>query len=321
MYDPATEQVHVLIQENSTAVLHAVSRDFGETWSTPVQITISSTFAFQLPGCAHGIVVQGSLCSEPTCGGTAGRLLLPFVCHAKANGLARARATGDVACPGCFSCIVWSDDHGATWAVGAASTQEGTRESGLAQLVLGVAAGDGAGAPAAIYASERNMGATPGTREHAVSLDSGASFSSFGTDPGIPDVDTKNWTGVVAGVTRFDTAGSCVSAESVCSASGSECFSLRAARSWFLSHPRPAGHHERVVITTPAGPNARANLSVFFSIDETASWSPGSVLVPGPAGYSDAVQLNGTAVGVLFENGADEFAEQISFGCIAVADL
>lgn len=215
VYDPATEQVHVLIQENSTAVLHAVSRDFGETWSTPVQINISSTFASQLPGCVHGIVVQGSLCSEPTCGGTAGRLLLPFVCHAKASDLARGRVSGDVACPGCFSCVVWSDDHGATWAVGAASTQEGTRESGLAQLVLGVA-GDGAGAAAAIYASERNMGASPGTREHAVSLDSGATFSVFGTDPGIPDVDTKNWTGVVAGVTRFDTAGPRVPSHRVC---------------------------------------------------------------------------------------------------------
>jgi len=36
--------------------------------------------------------------------------------------------------------------------------------------------------------SERNMGASLGYREHAVSLDSGLTFSEFGSDPGIPDI-------------------------------------------------------------------------------------------------------------------------------------
>lgn len=178
-----------MIQDNSATVLYTVSTDRGVTWPTPAALNISSSFASQLPGCAHGISVSGALCKEPSCGGAAGRLLVPFVCHTKAA----AAPSGDVACPGCYSCVVWSGDHGASWAVGAASNQEGTRESGLVQLR------GGNPASATVYASERNMGASPGHREHAVSTDAGATYSAFGVDLGIPDVDTKNWTGVVAG--------------------------------------------------------------------------------------------------------------------------
>ncbi len=46
------------------------------------------------------------------------------------------------------------------------------------------------------------MGATPGIRWHAISLDSGETLSQFGTDPELPDVVTANWTGVVAGLAR-----------------------------------------------------------------------------------------------------------------------
>lgn len=271
-----TNAVHVFIQDNADTILHSASLDRGATWSQPTLVNISSRFASQLPGCVHGITVQGAYCTEPTCGGTAGHLLVPFVCHTAAV------PRGDVKCPGCYSCIVSSSDHGETWVVGAASTQEGTRESGLVQLRTS----SGSTKAATIYSSERNMGASLGYREHAISLDSGLTFSEFGSDPGIPDVDTKNWTGVVAGVARFDS-------------------------------PR----QNRVVITTPAGPGSRANLTAYVSLDEANTWSQGALLYSGPAGYSDASQLNDTILGVLFENGVDEFAQQISFGWVTEADL
>jgi hypothetical protein len=191
-----------MIQLNSVTVLHSASADEGASWTPPAPTNISSAFSSQLPGCGHGIVVDGALCSEPTCGGTAGRVTMPFVCHAAgASPFAAPLSAADVACPGCYSCLVWSDDHGVSWHVGAASTQDGTRESGVVQLLKPGAR------LATLYASERNMGADPGHRLHAVSVDSGASYSVFGADPGLPDVDTKNWTGVVAGVARFDTPG------------------------------------------------------------------------------------------------------------------
>jgi sialidase-1 len=198
VYDPAQGgAAHLMIQQGSATVLHSASADEGVTWSSPAAMNISSNFSSQLPGCGHGIIIDGALCAEPTCGGTAGRIVVPFVCRGAASAPA-----GDVACPGCYSCAVLSDDHGLSWRVGAASTQDGTRESGIAQLHL--PSRDGR---ATIYSSERNMGANTGYRLHAVSSDSAATFSSFGSDPEIPDVDTKNWTGVVAGVARFDTPG------------------------------------------------------------------------------------------------------------------
>ncbi len=77
----------------------------------------------------------------------------------------------------------------------------------------------------------------------------------------------------------------------------------------------------RIVITTPAGPNARTNLARYTSTDEAETWSPGVILAPGPAGYSDAVQLNASTLCVLFENGDVEFAQQISFGLLSASEL
>jgi hypothetical protein len=60
---------------------------------------------------------------------------------------------------------------------------------------------------------------------------------------------------------------------------------------------------------------------VYVSTNEGATWAAGVILSPGPAGYSDATQLNASALGVLFENGEVEFAQQISFGWVAPGDL
>jgi hypothetical protein len=122
-----------------------------------------------------------------------------------------------------------------------------------------------------------------------VSTDGGSSFNGqfYAYDNGIPDSVVTNWTGIVAGGSRFDTGDGI----------------------------------RRVVITTPANPTARADYTVYLSLDETKSWSAGTLLVPGPAGYSDALQLNSTHLAVVFENGVDEFSEQISFALLSVDDL
>ena len=182
--------VHLFVQ--SSPNLQLTSRDGGATFSAPAPVKVALPQGFTAtPGVASGIQVDGALCAEPTCGGAAGRLVVAWVCHAAKDGAVRGvvrgsarRAARDVSCVGCYSCLAFSDDDGETWAISAVSNQDGSREASIAQLEA--AAYPGASG-AVVYASERNMGAAPGSRWHAVSTDSGKSFSSFGTDPGLPD--------------------------------------------------------------------------------------------------------------------------------------
>ena len=246
------------------------------------------------PGVAHGIQLTGDLCKEPTCGGLAGRLLVAYICHA-AKGQQQLQqqpqpgSSGDVACPGCYSFLLHIDDHGASWhfgAVAAGAASEGTREASLVQLAAGAAGY--AGPLPSVYASERNLGASPGTRRHSISTDGGSSFSLEGSDSALPDGVTKNWTGIVAGAMRFGPAGP-------------------------------------IVVSTPLNRTARQDMALFSSSDEAASWSSGKLFYRGPSGYSDCQAINASAAGILFENGDSDamgdFANRISFATFTVADL
>ena len=284
----ASGLVHLFVQTSPN--LQLTSRDGGASFSAPAPVKVALPPGYSAtPGVASGIQLDGALCAEPTCGGHVGRLVVAWVCHATKAGEAtvvkaaaalrlrrRAPRSTDVSCPGCFSCLATSDDDGASWSIapGAVSTQDGSREASLAQLSS--AAFPGASG-AVVYASERNMGAAAGTRWHAVSLDSGATFSQFGTDPGLPDGMTKNWTGICAGVARVGST---------------------------------------LLFTTPMATGARADLGLFRSTDEAAHWSAGIMLSAGPAGYSDLTRVNDTHAAIIFENGENEFAQQINFALV-----
>lgn len=287
--DPVAGTVLLFVQTSGGNV-QLVSKDGGASFSGPAPVAVKLPSGFTAtPGVAGGIAVSGSLCAEPTCGGSAGRLVVAWVCHASKveagwahNPLAATSgASGDISCVGCYSCLAVSDDHGATWVIdqGAVSTQEGSREASVAQL-------DAAHVPGAkgavIYVSERNMGATPGSRWHALSLDSGDTLSEFGTDPELPDVVTANWTGVVAGLARVGNT---------------------------------------LLFSTPTEPGQRANLGVFHSSDDAGAWSSGMVVSPGPSGYSCIAPLNDTHAALVFENGAQEFAEQISIMVVTLGTV
>ena len=201
VHDAATGRALLFIQTSPNLVTH--SDDAGATWSkpAPVKIALPAGVTSASPGVAHGIQLRGDLCAEPTCGGAAGRLVVAWVCHGKKAAAAgaggapaggRPRA-GDVSCPGCYSCLATSDDGGASWAVApgaVALPQEGSREASIVQL----RSSSHASTSAVVYATERNMGATPGHRWHSISVDGGRTLSIFGDDPALPDGDTKNWT-------------------------------------------------------------------------------------------------------------------------------
>lgn len=267
--------MHLFVQ--SSPNLQLTSRDGGATWTKPAPIKVALPAGYTAtPGVATGIQLDGALCREPTCGGAVGRLVVAWVCHKAGAVAASEPRSTDVSCVGCYSCLATSDDDGATWTIGAVSTQDGSREAALAQLAAAAVPG---ASGAVVYANERNMGAAPGSRWHAISSDSGASFTRFGTDPALPDGDTKNWTGICAGLARVGST---------------------------------------LLFSTPTAAGARADLGFFHSLDEAVSWAPvsGGVYAPGPAGYSDLTAINSTHAAIIFENGAQEFAQQINFDIV-----
>jgi hypothetical protein len=153
--DPALGLVLLFVQ-TSDGNLQLSSKDGGATFSPPAPVVVALPHGYTAtPGVAGGVALSGALCAEPTCGGAVGRLVVAWVCHA-AKGASGGRGVdappaaggggGDVSCPGCYSCLATSDDHGATWAITAVSTQEGSREASVAQL----AAADFPGAKGAV---------------------------------------------------------------------------------------------------------------------------------------------------------------------------
>jgi sialidase-1 len=275
VYDPASASVILLVQQGDTGVIMTRSSDDGATWTPAAPITIDApagVFASLIPGVGHGLVISPQYCLDASCGVTAGRIVVPFVATRVGP------VSNDTACGTCATALVLSDDGGATWRVGAVSGQNGAREAALVQFD----SGDYGVMKGVIYANERNLGNATGSRLHAVSVDGGETFAEYGSDADLPDVVTGNWTGVVAGLARFDR--------------------------------RPA--ESSYFFTAPAAVGARANLSAWVSADRGASWTARGTIWSGPAAYSDAIQLNSTHVAVVYEAGVTEFAGGIMFSVI-----
>lgn len=319
MFDPATGIVHLMIQQGDDGVIYTTSPDGGVTWTPPANITVSGNFANIIPGVGHGLAIDPQHCMDPTCAGTAGRLLMPWACTVEGPVSNDTACSSECArprgarlppfapapcltphpcqwCPpppaaDCRTCLLASDDNGAGWYLAAVSSQVGGRESALVQLN----SADFSTMGAVVYASERNLGPAPGVRLHAVSLDGGASFDSryYAVDTDLPDVLTTNWTGVVSGLAR-------VSAPSA---------------------------PDFLVFTAPYNNvSERANLTAFVSsgVGPSATWSVSAIgsLWSADAAYSDTLQINDTHLGVLFECGSNgDFAAQIAFAAVPVASL
>ena len=129
--DAARGAVHLLAQVGDAGVLQLTSRDEGRSWGAPRTLNLAQPgFASLIPGVGHGIQVQGALCGagNPTCSGAAGRLVLPFVATRIGP------VSNDTACGTCASALVYSDDGGRSWVLGAVSEQNGSREAALVQL-------------------------------------------------------------------------------------------------------------------------------------------------------------------------------------------
>ena len=283
VYDAAASRVALLVQLGDDGVIQLDSRDDGASWSAPRNVSVSVppgiSLASLIPGVGHGLQIDARYCLDATCAGHAGRLVLPFVATLQGP------VANDTACGTCSTALVVSDDHGDSWNLAAVSEQNGSREAALVQLN----SQDFATLGAVVYAAERNLGNATGTRLHALSTNGGDSFRSFAADPSLPDVVTGNWTGCVDGFARLDR-----------------------------NPAAPQASAPTLVFTAPSAAGERAGLAAWASCDNGRSWSAPAAIWPGPAAYSDAMQLNSTHLAVIYEGGAVEFAGGIQYVVVPV---
>ena len=73
------------------------------------------------------------------------------------------------------------------------------------------------------------------------------------------------------------------------------------------------GTTDRLFFSNPADKSARDQMTVRRSDDAGASWDQERLVWAGPTAYSVLVPVNGTHVGLVFENGHSSPYERISF--------
>ncbi len=240
--------------ENDRAFV-TYSDDHGQTWATHAEITSTvkqPNWGWYATGPVHGIQLQR--------GQDAGRLIIPTY-------------YGIIGTSGSESNVVYSDDHGQTWQLGAVDTLPSSKAITNPGENVAVELVDGR-----IYFNGRDPNsANPGTRSYAYSSDGGLSYDS----PGFVH-DLRISTPVVQNsALRF--------------------------------HAVDEGDAENIIIYSgPGDPNARRDMTVRVSLDETESWVNSKVIRQGPAAYSDIVKLSDERFGVLFETGAQLY-EQIIY--------
>lgn len=257
--DESTGYIHLLCCRNNQRVFHLVSTDDGFTWSTPVEITSAvklPSWGWYATGPVHGIQLKRGL--------RAGRLVIP--CD---------HVVGPDLFTGIYgSHVIFSDDHGATWQLGANSEATNAiwpNETTCVELTSGGTAGE-----SRIYFNTRDqVGRMPGSRGQIFSLDSGNSFNP-----------------AVFGPTPF-----------ICPVVQGALLRLRAT-----DEGAPGN---RILFSCPNS-WARARISVWSSTDEAVSWSAPRLIYNGPSAYSDMARTTSGNVVMLYENGVNHSNERIT---------
>lgn len=258
--DESTGYIHLLCCRNNQRVFHLVSTDDGFTWSTPVEITSAvklPSWGWYATGPVHGIQLKRGL--------RAGRLVIPCDHVVGPNLLTGIHG----------SHVIFSDDHGATWQLGANSEATNAiwpNETTCVELTGGGTAGE-----SKIYFNTRDeAGRIPGSRGQTYSLDSGATFS--------PEV---------FGITPFS-----------CPVVQGALLRLRATDEGAPSN--------RILFSCPNS-SVRTRMSVWSSTDETVRWSAPKLVYDGPSAYSDMARTSEGDNALIFENGTVSSNEKITF--------
>jgi sialidase-1 len=243
------------------------SDDDGLTWSAPVdisaQVKLPGWDSWYASGPVHGI--------QLTKGRHAGRLV--FGVNAETSDGTNSIAN--------HAALIYSDDHGSSWHVGAVDSYPhpvgGTYTQKPSEVSV-VELADGS-----IYAGGREQGGTDiGNRDYATSRDGGESFSTPFTT--IPDLVTPM---VQGSLLRLHTVGS----------------------------------GDRILFSSPSDTDRRRWMMVRSSYDSGRSWEnaeQGTRITTDWSGYSDMVQIGGftsrsAEIGLLYEGGAVDARDEIRF--------
>ncbi|XP_038048992.1 sialidase-3-like isoform X2 [Patiria miniata] len=265
------------------------SYDVGLTWTDPVEITnqtIGKMKPFPVlyaPGPGHSIQMKS------------GRLIVPgnfFTTE-------RRRSISGM-CSDCtnLASIIYSDDGGITWHLGAetnpAKDARGARiypnEAQLAEVEDGT-----------LYMNLRTLdGVQP--RAYCYSYDGGQSLTPVQLHPTLvePGYRKKN------NVWKPTSPGGC---------QGSVI-----AVNFGSPSQRPTSQQKWLVFSNPADPLSRVNLGIRVSADRGSSWSNPWIIFPYKAGYSDMVYIETTVAGkpvqyfaIIFEGGSSRFSDHVKF--------
>lgn len=254
--DETTGYIHLLFCRNNSRVFHTVSTNDGITWSARTEITATvklSSWGWYATGPGHGIQLQR--------GAQAGRLVVASD-HNTTNGVNGAQ-------------VVYSDNHGATWQLGAINGSSGgvnPNETLCVELVTNAPSGG-----SRIYFNSRESGSASGTRGEAWSTNGGASFVGPHTNR-----------------TAF-----------VCPVVQGGLLRLRATDEGSLSN--------RILFTCPNDASTRVMMSVWSSTNEAMSWSAPKLVFAGPSAYSDLARTSAGEVALLYEKGDASPYETITF--------
>ena len=184
-------------------------------------------------------------------------------------------------CPSCYACVLKSAMPNKNANRTWTFTGVAQQYTRESQLVQTISTSTGA---SHIYASERNFSPSPGHRSYARSTNGADQFTEFGVDSSLVEPVTKAWTGIVCSIERVSVIPS------------------------------------RILFSGPANATVRSDLTLRLSYDEAHTWNVSRVLYAGLSGYSDIAALgNGDNVALVFENGEETFADQISVAIIPVS--
>lgn len=254
--DETTGFIHLLFCRNNDRVFHTVSTNDGVSWSVREEITASVklvSWDWYATGPCHGIQLKN--------GAQAGRLVVPCD-HITTNGINGAHA-------------IYSDDHGATWQLGAsADAANGVKPNETSCVEL---ADVTSGGSSRIYFNSRESGSATGSRSENRSLDGGTSFPGLFADQ----------TAFVCPVVQ----GSLLRLQSV----------------------NEGGAFNEILFACPNDASSRVNLSIWASTNETVSWSAPRQIYSGPSAYSDMCRPDTGEVGLLYEKGVASPYETITF--------
>jgi sialidase-1 len=266
--DETTGNIFLFFCRNSDRVFFTVSSDHGATWSVRTEVTSTvklPTWGWYATGPGHGIQIKR--------GAQAGRLVIPCDHRIGIGGV-------DSGQPGTH--VVYSDDHGMSWQLGAiaSTTPEVYPNENLCVELVTPAAGGGS----QLYFNARKLGdagSAPGMRVDTTSNDGGLSYSR----PYASRLD------LVCPLYNGGVQGSLQRLRGTDEGSASN----------------------RILFSCPNDPAYRLRLSVWSSTDETLSWSAPKAVHDGPSAYSDMALTRAGDVALLYERGASSPYETVTF--------